>query len=411
MKTVKVSLLFCLIIGLFKPASIDAQEAIARSVIKTDTGSGNKEVHSKSGQRLDGYYKILHNDNSYQLANFKDGLLNGPYKDCTKKDVVLREGTFSNGEKDGEWSIYYNSGVLERKEVYRKGKAEGVWSFHKGMNPKPSREVVYKNDEMIEERLYHYGGSLGRTGYFKDELKTGEWKEYFESGKIFEITNYSANQKNGLYERYYPNGQLRQKGTYKNDKLAGNWIFYFENGKTDTKITTTPSGSYDYEIFFQNGNMKEKGTALDERMRRYDKTLYKYYENGQLQSETLYDKGDKISSKEYYNNGTIKEVATYKKDRPIGIYEVYYENGQLKESTTYDSEKLNSGYTGYVKNGLYKSFYENGLLKEEGMYQSDEKDGIWKSLKSDGQPYFIEKYKNGQLIENVSKEEYPKYLK
>ncbi len=411
MKAASIIFIFCLTICFFNPASINAQEAIARSVIKTDTGSGNKDVHSKSGQRLNGFYKILHNDNSYQLANFKDGLLDGPYKDCTKRGVVLREGTFTNGEKDGEWLIYYNSGVLERKEMYRKGKAEGLWSFYKAMNPKPNREVVYKNNEMVEEKLYHYNGSLGRTGYFKDELKTGEWIEYFESGKIFEITNYSANQKNGMYEKYYSNGQLRQKGTYKNDKPVGNWISYFEDGKTDIQITTDSSGAYNYESFFQNGNMKEKGTALDERMRSFDKTQYKYFENGKLQSETIYDKGDKISSKEYYNNGKLKETATFKKDRPIGVYQTYYENGQLKEAITYDSDKLNSGYTHYVKNGLYKSFYESGQLKEEGNYLSDEKDGVWKSLKTDGQPYFIEIYKDGQLIENISKEDYSKYLK
>ncbi len=71
----------------------------------------------------------------------------------------------------------------------------------------------------------------------------------------------------------------------------------------------------------------------------------------------------------------------------------YYSDGVLKEITTYRDS---------VKDGPYVSFYENGNKEEEGRYKDDKPNGLWKSWRENGQLRKIVDYKDGKMYASKS---------
>lgn len=67
--------------------------------------------------------------------------------------------------------------------------------------------------------------------------------------------------------------------------------------------------------------------------------------------------------KEFYKNGQLKEVTTYKGHQLYGPYEAFYENGQIRAKGSYEEGKMV---------GTWKYWYENGLQMSEGTYKGNQ---------------------------------------
>ena len=136
-----------------------------------------------------------------------------------------------------------------------------------------------------------------------------------------------------------------------------------------------------------------------------------YYGNGALKSITTYrdsvKDGQYIS---YYENGNKEEEGRYKDDKPNGLWKSWHENGQLRKIVDYKDGKMYAS----------KSWYENGRLKEEkessnGWRKEErscwesafiiESDRVYQELICedfcDGDGYWNEYHENGQLKSEV----------
>lgn len=61
----------------------------------------------------------------------------------------------------------------------------------------------------------------------------GEFKIYYENGKISTIGNYHDFKLEGNYISFYENGSIASDGFYKNGLLDGEWKFYSKNGSLE----------------------------------------------------------------------------------------------------------------------------------------------------------------------------------
>ena len=68
---------------------------------------------------------------------------------------------------------------------------------------------------------------------YKNDLKNGPFKEYFESGVMKTEAVFKNNQYDGLVTTYFPSGSIRMQGMYKNGVRDGNWKVYKETGELD----------------------------------------------------------------------------------------------------------------------------------------------------------------------------------
>ena len=92
----------------------------------------------------------------------------------------------------------------------------------------------------------------------------------------------------------------------------------------------------------------------------------------------------------YYENGQLKERATYKDGKADGIFETYFENGQLALRGTYKDGKLY---------GLTELYYENGQLEQRVTYKDGIMDGLQESYEKDGTLITKAFYVNGDRFE------------
>jgi antitoxin component YwqK of YwqJK toxin-antitoxin module len=120
----------------------------------------------------------------------------------------------------------------------------------------------------------------------------------------------------------------------------------------------------------------------------YTGVFFSKYENGQLETKTIYKEGKRIGLSEgYYENGQLKYKSNHKEGKRVGISVWYYENGQLETKTIYKEGK---------RIGLYEWYYENGQLKHKGSYQDDKQVGIWEYYYENGKLEYKATYVKGE---------------
>jgi antitoxin component YwqK of YwqJK toxin-antitoxin module len=392
-----------------------SEQVISRLVVNEEQ-VGDRIIYAISGVKLQGVYRIYDKDDSFTITAFSNGMKHGSEETYDPDEILLSKGNYTNGVKDGTWNYYdtYHR-ILVQSENYKNGKAEGVWSYYNRQLKTPIKEEVYEDNLLTSVREYNYEGTLTGSSFYKDGLRSGVWVTYYFDSKIKSKTSYALNRKNGLYESFHSNGQLSTKGNYEDGKYIGDWISYYDNGTVSLRFSVKGKGenkSYPFESFYPDGKPKRKGIAINEHLSYFDKVLYEYYSNGQLESEVSYNRIRREGPYKYcYENGQIKEIGAYKEGFKTGEVKAFYSNGKPKSVIVYGSKERNVNEGRYLMNGLYRTFYEDGTLKEEGTYIEEVKDGVWKSFKEDGSPYFIEVYEMGILVKNVDKSEYSKYLK
>lgn len=73
---------------------------------------------------------------------------------------------------------------------------------------------------------FYHSNQLAESGKFKNGLKSGYWKSWYESGVLQCKAYWGEGQLDGSFFTYDNSGKLIQKGKYKNNKKHGVWINY-----------------------------------------------------------------------------------------------------------------------------------------------------------------------------------------
>lgn len=103
-------------------------------------------------------------------------------------------------------------------------KKQGKWIIYGRHKVKTEQGCVFKANQKVEE------------GFYKDNRKTGEWKEYYCNGNTRSVINFSDGRPNGYMKLYYPDGKLKEEGTWKNNRWVGEYKKYNEEGKMEKLV-------------------------------------------------------------------------------------------------------------------------------------------------------------------------------
>ncbi len=119
--------------------------------------------------------------------------------------------------------------------------------------------------------------------------------------------------------------------------------------KKDSTLVTGKINNY-----YDNGQVKQLKTFKDGKLDGLRKV---WYENGQLMQEGTFKNGKIEGTRSlWFDTGELKAEGTYKDGNLDGYKKQWYKNGQLKSETNYKQGKLN---------GVTKQYTEDGQLKEE----------------------------------------------
>ena len=75
-----------------------------------------------------------------KTEKYKNGALDGPYKEYYPTGELKVDGVFGKGVKERAWKIYYKTGKIKTKGKYRNGEKVGEWTTL-------YRDVYYPNEE------------------------------------------------------------------------------------------------------------------------------------------------------------------------------------------------------------------------------------------------------------------------
>lgn len=94
-------------------------------------------------------------------------------------------------------------------------------------------------------------------------------------------------------------------------------------------------------------------------------------------------------SKNYYENGKLRNEVPVKDGMRHGVAREYYENGQLAAEIEYKAD---------AKNGWSKWYYQDGILYQEAQFVANQKEGIEKKYYNTGELLALLKWKNGKSL-------------
>jgi antitoxin component YwqK of YwqJK toxin-antitoxin module len=112
-----------------------------------------------------------------------NNLMHGPYKKYLG-DLVVEEGWYYLGTKDGRWESYDKNYNLLNKEYYERGFYRDSEISYFDDSQTKIKEVKPKNYGKVtgEYFLFNESGTLAEQGMMDDSVKIGKWVEYYPTG-------------------------------------------------------------------------------------------------------------------------------------------------------------------------------------------------------------------------------------
>jgi len=229
-------------------------------------------------------------------------------------------------------------------------------------------------------RKYDKNGNLLIYTYAIDGKNTD--KGYYSNGKLayileLKIIKEQPSIPNGKYIEYYKNGQIKVQGLYKEGKRDGEFKAFLRDGKSagsvfykDGKIikSTLVKAMKDNASFSLvtdiNYNLNSHKIVTDEFPNQLLKQYFVFNKNGLLDGE----------SREYYEEGDIQSVSSFKNNVADGIFISYYQNGKLEEKYFMKNGKLDGEAINYFEDGKirHKAIYKDGIILEEEVHENNE---------------------------------------
>ena len=164
--------------------------------------------------------------------------------------VVARVGAYSEKGPEGVFRNYNPAGKLIGGEVYQNGiqVAEGV------TEPDGDREGEWK--------LFYDTGELFGTGSYLDGLRSGAWKFFNPDSTLAQEGNYLEGKFHGPWTWYYPDGSIHRQEAYRNGLEDG---FFQEWGESGAEILQGEfiDGEKHGKWFTHVNDHREEGVFVD----------------------------------------------------------------------------------------------------------------------------------------------------
>ena len=167
------------------------------------------------------------------------------------------------------------------------------------------------SDEPITGKVFNYYGEKKPSkkvymGNLRNGKQEGKWVDYYHfTGKKKSEETFKDGKRDGLFTTWYENGQKEGEVTFKNGKEDGLVTQWYENGQMKSEVNYK-DGKEDGLLtnWYENGQKKGEGTFKDGKS---DGLVTIWYENGQKSHEGTFKDDEKISSKEWNEDGSVKE--------------------------------------------------------------------------------------------------------
>ncbi len=135
--------------------------------------------------------------------------------------------TYDKGVKNGLYKKFYPEGPIEIEGVYKDDKETGIWkSYYKEGK---TRLIKNFNNDVAIFKFFDRNENLRQRVEYKNSTKMDEY--YYANGQVSKSTIENLEKKTKAYKSFFEDGQLEEEGNYINGKKYGEWKLYYQNGK------------------------------------------------------------------------------------------------------------------------------------------------------------------------------------
>jgi antitoxin component YwqK of YwqJK toxin-antitoxin module len=202
----------------------------------------------------------------------------------------------SQGRKQGLWKKVDDQGKLVYEGRFVNNVPTGEFRYYHETGELKSISNFLNGVHKVKTTMFHPNGKSASEGIFVDQIKDGEWKYWDTDGTLIAVENYKLGIKEGLWATYSAGtGTLLQEEHFLDGKLHGVCKSYFTDGNPSNLIT------------YVNG----KRNGLSE----------SYLTDKKVATHGHYHNNRKTGIWEYYSqNGHLRKTIEYQNDRAIKIY-------------------------------------------------------------------------------------------
>ncbi|WP_213278566.1 membrane-binding protein [Chryseobacterium indologenes] len=283
----------------------------------------------------------------------------------TPEGKVLNFATYSNGQQVGPAQTYDMNGRLTEDVVY---KADGNFSG-KMFSYKDAEEgmdfnilVEYENSTPVKTTVYDNDIKGIRNETIIDKDSNTETKYYGEKGKYLGSNTTSGSGENMVVDYYSSPMRISKIEKYRKDGSVKEGVVYSKTGKILQEQKMNKKDGY-------KTTYDESGKKIGHLIYQYDKENDIYnpmdgndyhlaYEYSQISSIDTYEKGSKVTSKYFDEDGKLSSEQ-FLKDDLIQEIKYYSPEGKLKSTLTY---KDGIPYNGTTYEGFNETVYKEGII-------------------------------------------------
>jgi len=253
-----------------------------------------------SGRKRD-YYE---NGALKEERNYREGKLNGQAAAWHENGKKKYEREYREDIPDGRAVTYYEDGEVQEEANYAGGVYDGAVVRYLKTGDL-AEEIHYKNGVLhgTHVKYNEEGGPVFERNYVEG-LPEGEFKNYYPNGKLSESVSYKNGAavvaidetRNGTYIFYYDAGKTKKlaEEPWRKGKKSGNFKEYYDNGKLFSETTwydNVKDGEQNFydrqgKLLLKKFYMDKGATALVEQYND-DRTVTRWIETYDLASEMV----------------------------------------------------------------------------------------------------------------------------
>ncbi len=342
----------------------------------------------------------------------------------------------------------FSLGHLNAQKDWEKYKSKNAKAAEKARKEAALNEAQKKPVDNVEKQLvvYYYDydstkvrgrGYVSGSGFSDLGKKLGEWRFFYENGKVEEVANYVRGYLHGKVTQYYQNGnkknegyfywnvqdsifrawneagKLVEKGNWSYGKRLGKWTFNYPDGKpylveeyqeTDSIPLLWSYFSRDGKEMVKNGNGQKIEYYQKYQPKDDEKGKFILPDGALIKEKYTYKNGEINGAfEEYHSNGKKSVFGDYNMGEKTGLWRHWHRNGRLVRSANYKNGKLHGdfarmylrGESTLVKNEGEEA-YMQGQVQVRGTYDEGVKVGLWEWFAKDGSKDLRGEFKNDQ---------------
>lgn len=158
-----------------------------------------------------------------------EAINHGAYARTSASGVVVEEGEYSKGHRDGRWKWRYDDNKPRATGKYNRGRRTDKWTFFYPGNDKRAQGEYDRGEVRGEWNYWREDGSLIEEESGPYELDT----QAYPDGSVRAVGMLVDGAPTGRWRYWWPDGTVQLDADYVRGSRAGTWRFTHADGTPD----------------------------------------------------------------------------------------------------------------------------------------------------------------------------------